>query len=192
MYTNIRIDKLHVNHQMRDRRIRGRMGVIDENARRRLKAWLAASGLTQDDLAKAIPADQNKRKKKQNYVSRYLDGTIYKIELDTLAAMASVFGRTLCELLDTQPSTSEGELIELFRAMSPEMQAAFLGVARAIDSRQTTVTSLPTARLALGWRSRNRSMINRSARVSRRPVRSMLGFSTGHCMSGDSLIQNKS
>lgn len=102
------------------------MGVIDENARRRLKAWLAASGLTQEDLAKAIPD----KKKKQNYVSRYLDGTIYKIELDTLAAMASVFGRTLCELLDTQPSNSEGELIELFRAMSPEGQAAFLGMAR--------------------------------------------------------------
>jgi transcriptional regulator with XRE-family HTH domain len=102
-----------------------RMGIIDDTARRRLRSWLDASRgrVTQEDLARALH-------KKQNYVSRYLDGIIYRIELDSLATMAGVFGHTLCELLDSQPSTAEGELIECFRAMSPEGQAAFLGMAR--------------------------------------------------------------
>ena len=103
------------------------MGLIDENARRRLKLWLEASRgrITQEDLAAAL-------KKKQSYISRYLDGTIYRIELDSLATMAGVFGRTLCELLDTQPDSAEADLIELFRALTPEGRDAIVSVARQI------------------------------------------------------------
>lgn len=103
------------------------MGVIDDNARRRLQAWLDASRgrVTQEDLARALG-------KKQNYVSRYLDGTIYRIELDALSTMAGVFGRSLCELLDTQPETTEGELVAYFRALAPEGRDAVLGVAREL------------------------------------------------------------
>ena len=112
---------------MHRRNISSRMGVIDDNARRRLREWLEASRgrITQDELASALG-------KKQNYVSRYLDGTIYRIELDTLATMAGVFGRTLCELLDSLPDGKEGNLIENFRAMGSESREALLTMARAL------------------------------------------------------------
>lgn len=103
------------------------MGVIDEMARRRLNAWLEASHgkITQEDLAEAIG-------KRQNDVSRYLSGVTYRIELDALAALAGVFGHTLCELLDSRSDGDEGDLIEIYRALQPRARAALLTIAREL------------------------------------------------------------
>jgi len=87
-------------------------------ARARIRSWTHASRMRQTDLAARIG-------KNQAWLSRYLAGT-YDADLDTLNAIAHVFGHTIGALLDTPTDPAETQLIERWRAMPPSARAAAL------------------------------------------------------------------
>lgn len=91
------------------------MGTYDEQARTRLRAWREAQGMTQAELGRRI--DRN-----DVWVSRYFD-CAYDADLDTLARMALALGHTLYELLDLRSDPTEQQLLDVYRALSPQRRA---------------------------------------------------------------------
>jgi len=96
------------------------VGQRDEIARKRLREWQKSSGMTQAALGEAIGRNQA-------WVSRYFDGE-FDADLETLEALAGVFGHTLSELLDLHDDEREAELLERFRALRPDARALALQV----------------------------------------------------------------
>jgi len=64
---------------------------LDQQARERIKTWVASTGVTQTELAKRIGRNQA-------WMSRYLNGE-FAADLATLQQMAETFGFTLIALL---------------------------------------------------------------------------------------------
>lgn len=71
--------------------------------------------ITQMTVAKAVGVSQS-------WVSLYKSGDV-EADIDQLAAMASVYGHTLMELLDLRPNPKEQALIDAYRALRPEARA---------------------------------------------------------------------
>lgn len=65
----------------------------------------------------------------QAWVSNYRAGA-QDADIDELDQMARVFGHTLNELVDLQPSASEQEVLDAFRALRPEARQLWLKMMR--------------------------------------------------------------
>ena len=87
----------------------GRPESLNAVARRRIKSWIAATGITQVTLADRI-------NKNQAWMSRYLSGD-FDADLDTLAAVAGVFGHSIGALLDAAADPQEQNVIDAYRAL---------------------------------------------------------------------------
>jgi len=104
---------------------------LDQQARERIKAWVASTGVTQTELAERVGRNQA-------WMSRYLKGE-FDADLDTLAKIAACFGFTLIALLDLPRDPHEARLVEEFRALPPRGRASlldFLGTLRQSRSRK--------------------------------------------------------
>jgi len=88
---------------------------ISARARRRVQQWLELTHTSQAVLAVRIGKDQP-------WMSRYLSGA-HDADIETLEQIAFAFGHTLFALLDTPADTTEGHLIEMYRAMKPSTRA---------------------------------------------------------------------
>jgi hypothetical protein len=94
---------------------------FEELARQRFRAWLAANPkITQAKVAEAV-GDQG-------------------AAVDQLAAIASVFGHTLTELLDLRQDPKERVLIEAFRALAPDKRDLAI---RMLEAMVPTRHALP-------------------------------------------------
>ena len=107
------------------------MGRLDDRARARVAAWLAARhDITQDTIAAALGVSQG-------HISRYLRGPM-RLRLDDLDRVARVFGHTICDLLDVPPDPLDAELLELTRALPPAGRDGLIALlrGRAIAARR--------------------------------------------------------
>lgn len=93
---------------------------LDELARGRIKAWIAATGVTQGSLGERIGRNQA-------WMSRYLSGE-YDADLETLQAMARVFGHSISALLESPTDPDEAQLVEAYRGLRPAARALALQV----------------------------------------------------------------
>jgi len=99
------------------------MGTLDDRARARVAAWLAArSDITQETIAAALGVSQG-------HISRYLR-TSMRLRLDDLEIVARLFGHTICDLLDVPPDPTDAELLELTRALTPAAREHLIGLLR--------------------------------------------------------------
>lgn len=104
---------------------------VDQQARERIKAWIASTGVTQVELAERIGRNQA-------WMSRYLNAE-FDANFETLQKIAECFGFTLIALLDLPRDPHEARLIEEFRALPPRGRASlldFLGTLRSARSRK--------------------------------------------------------
>jgi predicted transcriptional regulator len=100
------------------------MGKLDDRARARVAAWLAARpDVTQETIAAALGV-------RQSHISRYLR-TPMRLRLDDLETIARVFGHTVCDLLDVPLNPADIELAELARALTPARREALIGLLHA-------------------------------------------------------------
>lgn len=99
-----------------------RMGLRDDAARDRIKGWFLQSKMTQKKFASKIGWTQPT-------ISSFLLGN-HNTDLDTLAAMAKVFGRTLADVVG-EDDVEASELTALFNAVDEDVQKAALVVLRA-------------------------------------------------------------
>ncbi len=108
------------------------MGQLDETVRRRLNEWVEASHgkVTQEALSAAVG-------KKQSYAQRYLDGTIRRVELQTLQAWAKCFERTLPELLSLSENPEENEVLERWRMLTPALREHALALLTGLTTPRT-------------------------------------------------------
>jgi transcriptional regulator with XRE-family HTH domain len=90
----------------------------DQQARERIRTWVAATGVTQTDLAERIGRNQA-------WMSRYLKGE-FDADLRTLEQMAEAFGFTLTALLDLPTDPFEGRVLEEVRALPPKARTILL------------------------------------------------------------------
>jgi hypothetical protein len=99
------------------------MGRFDDQARRRIKAWMAANPeVTLTTLGQS--AGHN-----QPWATRWLDSE-YDTSLDALAGMAAIFGQPISALFDAKNEPREEELLMRFRGMPERRQQLMLDVAR--------------------------------------------------------------
>jgi transcriptional regulator with XRE-family HTH domain len=91
---------------------------LDQQARERIKSWVATTGVTQTDLAARIGRNQA-------WMSRYLKGD-FAADLETLMKIAAAFGFSLVALLDLPRDPHEARLVEEFRALTPRGRASLL------------------------------------------------------------------
>lgn len=91
---------------------------LDQQARDRIKAWIASTGVTQTELADRIGRNQA-------WMSRYLKGE-FDADLETLQKIAQTFGFTLIALLDLPSNPHEARLMEEFRALTPRGRSSLL------------------------------------------------------------------
>ena len=104
---------------------------IDQQARERIKAWVASTGVTQTELADRIGRNQA-------WMSRYLKGE-FDADMETLQKIAGIFGFSLIALLNLPTDPHEARLVEEFRALPPRGRASlldFLAVLRQARSRK--------------------------------------------------------
>jgi transcriptional regulator with XRE-family HTH domain len=96
------------------------MGVLDDQARERIKKWLKTSGMSQVTFAERIGWSQPT-------VSQYLHGD-HGTDMDTLARIARIFGRRFADLFsESEPPTDPPatELVTMWNALpSEEARAA--------------------------------------------------------------------
>ena len=97
---------------------------LDDQARSRIKKWLASTGTTQTALAEKIG-------RTQAWMSRYLSGE-FDADLETLQKIARVFGNNLTGLLDVPADPEEGTLLTAFRALPPDVRKLLLAFAAAL------------------------------------------------------------
>jgi transcriptional regulator with XRE-family HTH domain len=99
------------------------VGKLDDLARERVRRWLGPAGLTQGALGEKIGRNDS-------WVSRWL-GNDFDADLDTMEKLAHAFDHSLFELLNQPVGTPiEREVIELFRAFTPEGRQIALGALR--------------------------------------------------------------
>lgn len=98
------------------------VGRLDDVARRRIVAWLRASGRTQADLGRDIGRNQA-------WMSRFLDGE-FDADLDTLQRIAVAFEHDITALLDAPKPGPDAEALSLFRALRPASRALALELLR--------------------------------------------------------------
>jgi len=89
--------------------------------------------ITQSEVGRAVGHNQA-------WVSKYRLGAM-DADIDDLDGMARVFGHTLNELFDLCPDPKERELVEAFRALSPEKRDL------SVRMLQGMIPDLPRARL---------------------------------------------
>jgi transcriptional regulator with XRE-family HTH domain len=106
---------------------------FEELARQRFRAWLAANPkITQAKVAEAVGVSQT-------WISQFKNGD-QGAAVDQLAAIASVFGHTLTELLDLRQDPKERVLIEAFRALAPDKRDLAI---RMLEAMVPTRHALP-------------------------------------------------
>jgi transcriptional regulator with XRE-family HTH domain len=98
------------------------MGQIDDTARRRVRAWMAARRVTKTKIAQVAG-------RTQAWASRWLAGD-FDAQLDDLAKIAAHFGQPIAALFDQRPDPAEAELVELYRGLPPERQTLALDLLR--------------------------------------------------------------
>ncbi len=99
------------------------MGRFDDQARRRIKAWMAANpDVTLTKLGQAAGYNQP-------WATRWLKEE-YDASLDALAGMAALFRQPISALFDAREDPREDELIMRFRGMPERRQTLVLDTAR--------------------------------------------------------------
>lgn len=99
-----------------------RMGLRDDQARDRIKRWFIKSGMTQQRFADKIGW-------KQPTMNSFLLGK-HNTDLDTLATMAKVFGRSLSDVVATD-EVEPDVLTTAFNAVDDDVQHSVLVLLRA-------------------------------------------------------------
>src|SRR5262245_42574880 len=97
---------------------------LQEQARARIKSWLSATRTTQVSLANRID-------KKQAWLSRYLSAE-YDADLETLRAIANVFGREISALFDTPSDPEIAELVSHYNALPASGRGLVLDLVREL------------------------------------------------------------
>jgi hypothetical protein len=99
------------------------MGRFDDQARRRLRVWMAANPrVTQSALGQAAGFNQP-------WFSRFLKGE-FDASLDAYAGMAALFNQPVAALWDLRDDPREEELMTRFRGMPERRQQLILDIAR--------------------------------------------------------------
>lgn len=99
------------------------MGRFDDQARKRIKAWMAGNGhVTLTALGQAAGYNQP-------WASRWIDGE-FDASLEALAGMAALFRQPLSALFETREDPREEELLMRFRGMPDRRQQLILDSAR--------------------------------------------------------------
>jgi hypothetical protein len=102
------------------------MGRFDDQARRRIKAWMAANPeVTLTALGQAAGYNQP-------WASRWLVNEEFDASLDALAGMAALFRQPLSALFEIREDPREDELLMRFRALTlnERRQQMLLDIAR--------------------------------------------------------------
>lgn len=95
---------------------------LDQRARAKIHQWIAASGMTQAEIAIRIG-------RTPGWLSRYLNAD-FDADLETLRAFAAAFELPFGALFDEPgDDPAEGRLIEHWRALPPESRAMFSNLA---------------------------------------------------------------
>jgi hypothetical protein len=105
------------------RRIALKVGELDETVRRRLNEWVASSR-----KAVTLEAMSNAVGRPGNYAGRYLEGLTQRADLQTLKVWAGMFGKTLNELLDLSADPRENQVLEKWRMLTADQQAALMAI----------------------------------------------------------------
>jgi transcriptional regulator with XRE-family HTH domain len=90
---------------------------LDDIVRERVRTWIQSTGVKQTTLAPLIG-------KPQPWISRYLAGEL-DADLETLQALARIFGHSLTALFDAPADPGEAHVIDLYRAL-PEASRPIL------------------------------------------------------------------
>ena len=85
---------------------------LDELARKQIKSWIDATGITQTALAERIGRNQA-------WMSRYLKGE-FDADLETLQRMTRVFGHELTAALNVPTEPEEAAVMAAYRALGVE------------------------------------------------------------------------
>jgi transcriptional regulator with XRE-family HTH domain len=102
------------------------MRSLADLARQRIIGWMAANRqITQARIASAVGVSQS-------WVSLYKSGDV-DADIDQLAAIASVYGHTLMELIDLRPDPKERELLDAYRAIEAAKRPLAIEVVRALS-----------------------------------------------------------
>jgi transcriptional regulator with XRE-family HTH domain len=109
---------------------------LDQQARERIRQWIATTGVTQAELGTRIGRNQA-------WMSRYLKGE-FDADLTTLDRMAQMFGFNLSALLNLPSDPFEARLIEEVRALPPKTRATLLDLLTTL--RQTHQRKRPRPR----------------------------------------------
>jgi transcriptional regulator with XRE-family HTH domain len=99
-----------------------RMGLRDDQARERIKKWFLQSKMTQKRFAERVGWTQPT-------MNSYLQGK-HDTDLDTLAQMAKVFGKSLIDVVGAD-DTDADELISLLNGVEDDVRESALVVLRA-------------------------------------------------------------
>src|SRR5215470_17746095 len=102
---------------------------LQAQARSRIRNWLKATHTTQSALADRID-------KKPAWLSRYLSAE-YDADLETLRAIARVFGREISALFDTPSDPEIAELVSHYNALPASGRALLLALARELAGHST-------------------------------------------------------
>jgi transcriptional regulator with XRE-family HTH domain len=95
---------------------------LDQIARDRIKAWMAATHTTQETLGQRIGSDQS-------WVSTYLSGD-HPADLEELRKMAELFGSTFQLLFAEAPGNPKlAKFFADYLALPPKLQAHLEGLA---------------------------------------------------------------
>jgi len=100
---------------------------LEAVARRRLQTWIDATGITQTTLAIRIG-------KNQAWMSRYLAGDA-GADIDTLAALAHVFGHSVSALIDTAVDPQDQLILDLYHALPEDGRPVAEAVLRLMTQK---------------------------------------------------------
>jgi len=95
---------------------------LEAHVRSVIRRWMATYDTSQEDLAARIGQSQV-------WVSRYLAGK-RRCDLNTLAAIATAFGRDLAALLTLPANPKERDLVRMFHAVDKKGQTAVIELLR--------------------------------------------------------------
>lgn len=104
----------------------GHMGRFDDQARRRVKAWMAANpDITLTKIGQAAGYNQP-------WATRWLMKEEFDASLDALAGVAALFKQPISALFETREDPREDELVMRFRALAlnERRQQMLLDIAR--------------------------------------------------------------
>lgn len=99
------------------------MGRFDDQARRRIKAWMAGNP------EKTLTALGQAAGYNQPWASRWIAGE-FDAGLDALAGMAALFGQPVNALFDLREDPREDELVMRFRGANDRRKQMLLDIAR--------------------------------------------------------------